>query len=102
MPLILKNHLPAVKALEEEGLFTVTPERALTQDIRPLKIALVNLMPTKTTTEIQFMRLLSNSPLQIEFTLLCMGSHHSVFCQPDTDLFHIQQLIQKKVNRLVG
>lgn len=77
MPLIVRDHLPAVKALEEEGLFTATPERALTQDIRPLKIALVNLMPTKTTTEIQFMRLLSNSPLQIEFTLLCMGSHHS-------------------------
>lgn len=77
MPLIVKDHLPAVKALEEEGLFTATPERALTQDIRPLKIALVNLMPTKTTTEIQFMRLLSNSPLQIEFTLLCMGSHRS-------------------------
>lgn len=77
MPLIVKDHLPAVKALEKEGLFTATPERALTQDIRPLKIALVNLMPTKTTTEIQFMRLLSNSPLQIEFTLLCMGSHHS-------------------------
>lgn len=77
MPLIVRDYLPAVKALEKEGLFTVTPERALTQDIRPLKIALVNLMPTKTTTEIQFMRLLSNTALQIEFTLLCMDSHHS-------------------------
>lgn len=77
MPLIVQDSLPAIKPLEAEGLFVVNPERARTQDIRPLKIALVNLMPTKETTEIQFMRLLSNSSLQIDLTLLCMGSHHS-------------------------
>jgi len=75
MPLIVQNDLPTVKALESEGLFTMTPDRAGTQDIRPLKIALVNLMPTRETTELQFMRLLSNTPLQVELTLMHMGSH---------------------------
>ncbi|MFI3241077.1 MAG: homoserine O-succinyltransferase [Alphaproteobacteria bacterium] len=77
MPVIVKDYLPAVEVLEKEGLFVITPTRSKKQDIRPLKIALVNLMPTKSDTEIQFLRLLSNTPLQLEITLVHMESHLS-------------------------
>ncbi len=77
MPVLVKNNLPVIDRLEAEGLFVMKPKRAETQRIRPLKIALVNLMPTKEATELQFLRLLSNSPLQINVTLLRMDSHAS-------------------------
>ena len=77
MPVILPTDLPAVETLGEENIFVMTEKRALTQDIRPLEIGIVNLMPTKIATETQILRLLSNSPLQIEITLVQMGCHES-------------------------
>ncbi|MDR3270648.1 MAG: homoserine O-succinyltransferase [Peptococcaceae bacterium] len=77
MPLTLPSDLPAVKTLSEENIFVMTEDRARTQDIRPLEIAIVNLMPTKIATETQFLRLLSNTPLQVEITLVQMENHVS-------------------------
>lgn len=75
--LIIPQTLPAYKALEEENVFVMHRARAMTQDIRPLRILLVNLMPTKIATETQIARMLANSPLQVELTLLHMDSHES-------------------------
>jgi homoserine O-succinyltransferase len=69
--------LPAYNALCEENVFVMTNDRAEHQDIRPLKVGIVNLMPTTVDTEIQLLRLLSNSPLQVDITFLRMGSHES-------------------------
>ena len=77
MPVLVQDYLPAAEALKKERLFVMTLSRSKSQDIRPLKIALVNLMPEKIDTEIQFIRMLSNSPLQVELTLLHMSSHKS-------------------------
>ncbi len=77
MPIKISNELPAHKVLEAENVFVMTEERAVKQDIRPLRILLLNLMPTKIETETQFLRLLSNSPLQIEVELLQVKSHKS-------------------------
>ena len=77
MPIKIANELPAHKALEAENIFVMTEERAVSQDIRPLKIILLNLMPTKIETETQILRLLSNSPLQVEIELLQVKSHKS-------------------------
>lgn len=87
MPVLVKNNLPVIDRLEAEGLFVMKPKRAATQKIRPLKIALVNLMPTKEATELQFLRLLSNSPLQINVTLLRMDSHKA----KNTDEAYLKQ-----------
>ncbi len=70
MPIILPKDIPASKTLSDENIFVMSPERASSQDIRPLEIAILNLMPTKIETETQLLRLLSNSPLQINITLL--------------------------------
>ncbi len=75
MPIKLPDELPAVKTLEEENIFVMTDTRAITQDIRPLKILVLNLMPKKTETETQLSRLLGNSPLQVEFELIHTKSH---------------------------
>ncbi len=75
MPIKIPAHLPARAALEQEKIFVMTEEKAVTQDIRPIQIAIVNLMPTKIATEIQLLRLLSNTPLQIDITLL-KAEHH--------------------------
>jgi len=77
MPIKIQSDLPACKILEEENIFVMTENRALTQDIRPLKIAIVNLMPTKEVTETQLLRLLGNTPLQIEISLVRMENHQS-------------------------
>ena len=77
MPIKIPNELPAVKTLTEENIFVMTETRAITQDIRPLKIVLLNLMPTKIDTETQFSRLLGNSPLQIELELIHTKTHKS-------------------------
>lgn len=77
MPLIIPNALPAAEALQSENIFTMDRARAVTQDIRPLKIVIVNIMPTKIATETQLARVLANSPLQVEMTLIAMGSHES-------------------------
>ncbi len=77
MPIKIPNTLPAHKILESENVFVMTEERASIQDIRPLKILILNLMPTKIETETQLLRLLGNSPLQVEIELLQMASHNS-------------------------
>ena len=77
MPICIPNELPAAKTLKEENIFVMDAHRAATQDIRPLQIALLNLMPTKIDTETQLARLLSNSPLQVELELLSSETHVS-------------------------
>lgn len=77
MPIKIPNSLPATKQLRNENIFVMSETKAMHQDIRPLKIAIVNLMPTKITTETQLLRLLSNSPLQVEIDLLTMATHES-------------------------
>ena len=75
MPIKIDSNLPARKLLENENVFVMTEERAVSQDIRPLKILILNLMPTKIETETQLLRLLSNSPIQVEAELLQTATH---------------------------
>ncbi len=75
MPIKVPNNLPAVEALTRENVFVMTDSRAMTQDIRPLHLLLLNLMPTKVETETQLTRLLGNTPLQIELDLLQTTTH---------------------------
>lgn len=77
VPIRVPDKLPATKQLRNENVFVMSETRAMHQDIRPLKIAIVNLMPTKITTETQLLRLLSNSPLHVEIDLVGMDSHTS-------------------------
>ncbi len=77
MPIKIPNELPAVKTLECENIFVMTETRAITQDIRPLKILILNLMPTKVDTETQLSRLLGNTPLQVEIELIHTSSYQS-------------------------
>ena len=77
MPIKIPNDLPAVKTLNDENIFVMTETRAITQDIRPLKILLLNLMPKKIETETQISRLLGNSPLQVDLEFLHTKSHIS-------------------------
>ena len=77
MPIKIPNELPAVKTLNEENIFVMTHERAVNQDIRPLHILILNLMPKKIETETQLSRLLGNSPLQVEIELIHTRSHES-------------------------
>jgi homoserine O-succinyltransferase len=77
MPVNVPDGLPAVETLLQENIFLMTEKRARMQDIRPLEIAIVNLMPTKIDTETQLIRLLSNSPLQVHLTLVSMSGHVS-------------------------
>lgn len=77
MPIKISDKLPAAKTLESENVFVITENRAFHQDIRPLKIAILNLMPTKIETETQLLRLLGNTPLQIEIDLLQAATHTS-------------------------
>ena len=75
MPLILPDRLPAIELLKQENIFVMDATRASSQDIRPLRIAVLNLMPLKITTETDLVRLLSNSSLQVNLTLLHPASH---------------------------
>ena len=77
MPIKIPNNLPATQTLLSENIFAITETRAITQDIRPLKILVLNLMPTKITTETQLARLLGNSPLQVELEFLHTLTHKS-------------------------
>ena len=77
MPLNLPDKLPAIDLLKEENIFVIDNSRASTQDIRPLRIVILNLMPIKITTETDLIRLLSNSPLQIEVSFMKLKSHTS-------------------------
>jgi homoserine O-succinyltransferase/O-acetyltransferase len=77
MPIKLPDELPAAEILANENIFVMKESRAFTQDIRPLRIVILNLMPVKQTTETQLLRLLGNTPLQVEIVLLHPGSHTS-------------------------
>ena len=77
MPLTLPDLLPAIELLKQENIFVMDTTRAKTQDIRPLRIAILNLMPIKITTETDFIRLLSNTPLQIQIEFMKIKSHTS-------------------------
>ena len=82
MPIKVQSNLPAIKVLESENIFVMPDDVALRQDIRPLKILILNLMPTKIATETQLLRLLGNSPLQVDIELLQMASHTSKNTSP--------------------
>ncbi len=77
MPIIIPERLPAYNELKKENVFVMSRDRATSQDIRPLEVAIVNLMPTKEVTETQLLRLLANTPLQVNLSLLTMDSHES-------------------------
>ena len=77
MPIRVPNQLPAARVLQKENIFIMDEECAIRQDIRELKIALLNLMPVKQDTEVQLLRLLGNTPLQIDITLLRPATHES-------------------------
>jgi homoserine O-succinyltransferase len=77
MPIIISNDQPVKNKLEKENIFVISQKRAITQDIRPLRIAILNLMPEKQSAELDLYRLLSNTPLQLEITLLRMQTHKS-------------------------
>jgi homoserine O-succinyltransferase len=97
MPIKIPRALPAFDALSRERVFVMTDDRAEHQDIRPLKVAIANLMPTTVDTEIQLLRLLGNSPLQVDITLLRMESHDSKNAPPGhlerfySDSSHLQE-----------
>ena len=77
MPIKIPNSLPATQTLHEENIFVITENRAITQDIRPLRIVMLNLMPKKIETETQIARLIGNTPLQVELELLQTATHRS-------------------------
>ena len=77
MPIQIPNDLPAASILQQENIFVMTEHRAKTQEIRPLQIVLLNLMPTKIATETQLSRLLGNTPLQVQLELMHTSSHVS-------------------------
>jgi len=100
MPIKIPKELPAYDALSHEQVFVMTDDRAEHQDIRPLRIGIVNLMPTTVDTEIQLLRLLGNSPLQVDITFLYMKSHLSKNAPPGhLEKFYIsaQEIIFLKV-----
>ena len=104
MPIRINSNLPARKILENENIFVMTEKRAAQQDIRPLKIAIVNLMPTKETTETQILRLLGNTPLQINISLIRMENHQSKNTQTDyLNKFYIpsSELYKKKFDGMI-
>lgn len=86
MPIRVQDNLPAIETLGSENIFVMTENRALTQDIRPLKILILNLMPTKISTETQLLRMLGNSPLQVDISFMHTKSHHS----KNTSVSHIK------------
>ena len=83
MPIKIPNLLPATQTLHEENIFVITENRAMTQDIRPLRIVMLNLMPQKIVTETQIARLIGNTPLQVELELLQTASHKSTHTSPE-------------------
>ncbi len=86
MPIKVQNNLPAIETLGNENIFVMTENRAITQDIRPLEILILNLMPTKIDTETQLLRVLGNSPLQVNISFMHTKSHMS----KNTSLSHLE------------
>jgi homoserine O-succinyltransferase len=100
MPIKIPKTLPAHDTLREENVFVITDDRAEHQDIRPLKVGIVNLMPTTVDTEIQLLRLLGSSPLQVDINLLRMGSHESRNAPPGhLDRFYLnsEEIIRQNI-----
>ncbi len=83
MPIKIQNDLPVREQLEKENIFVVDEDRALHQDIRPLQICILNIMPLKEDTELQLLRALSNTPLQIDVSFMRMSSHESMNTSPN-------------------
>jgi homoserine O-succinyltransferase len=77
MPVVIPHNLPATEILQNENIFVMNEQRAQQQDIRPLKIAIINLMPTKVATETQLLRLIGNTPIQVEVDLICTETYQS-------------------------
>lgn len=102
MPIKIPNALPATEVLESENIFVMTETRAMTQDIRPLHVLLLNLMPSKIKTETQIARVLSNSPLQVELELMQMDSHVSANTSEDHMLAFYQTFDQVKNRKFDG
>lgn len=102
MPIKIPDDLPAKEILHRENVFVMDESIAFKQDIRPLRIAILNLMPTKETTETQLLRLLGNTPLQVEFVLLHPETHRS----KNTSQAHLKQFYKTfsdvKRNVLMG
>ena len=102
MPIKIPDLLPAAKTLTEENIFVITENRAVTQDIRPLKILILNLMPTKITTETQLARLIGNTPLQVEPELLMTATHKAKHTSEDHMLAFYKTFDDVKGNRYDG
>ena len=86
MPVRISRELPAYAQLTNENIFVMSEQRAVSQDIRPLKLAILNIMPTKIVTETQLLRLLGNTPLQVDVTFLRTSTHAS----KNTPLEHLE------------
>jgi homoserine O-succinyltransferase len=100
MPIRIPITLPAYNALRKENVFVITEARAEHQDIRPLKVAIINLMPTTVDTEIQLLRLLGNTPLQVDISFLRMGSHESRNAPPGhLERFYVnsKRIVREKI-----
>ena len=91
MPIKVQGELPAKEILERENIFVMDENRAIHQDIRPIKIAILNLMPLKEDTELQILRSLSNTPLQVDVTFVMVSSHQA----KNTSLSHLNKFYQK-------
>lgn len=102
MPIKVPNNLPAVETLTNENVFVMTDTRAMTQDIRPLQILILNLMPTKVDTETQLTRLLGNTPLQVELDLLQTSTHKSHVTSEEHMLAFYKTFDQVKENYYDG
>jgi len=102
MPIKIPNALPATETLENENIFVITESRAISQDIRPLHILVLNLMPTKIVTETQLARVLGNTPLQVELELLQVKSHESKNVSQDHMLAFYKTFDAVRDNRYDG
>ena len=104
MPIKVQSDLPAKKILEDENIFVMDEKRALSQDIRPLKIAILNLMPLKEDTEVQLLRSLSNTPLQLDITFLTTSSYvgkNTATSHLDTFYLTYEDVKNKKYDGLI-
>lgn len=102
MPIKIPDNLPAAKTLDGENIFVMTDKRALSQDIRPLKVLIVNIMPTKIATETQLLRALSNTPLQIDAEFINMDSHESKNTPPEHLAAFYKTFSEVRKNRYDG
>ncbi len=102
MPIKIPRTLPAYDVLQREGVMVMSEETALRQDIRPLQIALLNLMPKKVPTETQFARLIGATPLQIELTLIRMTHHEPKNTSPEHMLAFYQPFQEAKARKFDG